>query len=101
VVAAGDGLAHSAQGAAELGLVGAIDGRLGDGLTCALQGRDMICHTKTLFLTAIWREMGCRPEAVGHSALSRFRQLCRVPLQLPILWVFQGGVNEIVWICAR
>lgn len=38
VVAGGDGLAHEAEGAAELGLVGAVDGRSGDGLAGALQG---------------------------------------------------------------
>ena len=38
LVAGGEGLAHDAQGAAELGLVGAVDGRLGDGLTGALEG---------------------------------------------------------------
>ena len=43
-VALGDGLAHGAEGSAELGLVGAVDGRLGDGLTGALEGGDVICH---------------------------------------------------------
>jgi hypothetical protein len=43
-VALGDGLAEDAQGSAELALVGAVDGGLLDGLTGALQGRDMICH---------------------------------------------------------
>jgi hypothetical protein len=38
LVGCGEGLAHDAQGAAELGLVGAVDGRLGDGLTGALEG---------------------------------------------------------------
>ena len=38
VIAGGDGLAHGAEGAAELGLVGAVDGRAGDGLAGALQG---------------------------------------------------------------
>jgi len=38
LVAGGEGFAHDAQGAAELRLVGAVDGRLGDGLTGALEG---------------------------------------------------------------
>lgn len=37
LVASGEGLAHEAERAAELGLVGAVDGRLGDGLTGALE----------------------------------------------------------------
>jgi hypothetical protein len=43
-VAAGEGLAHGAEGSAKLGLVGAIDGRLGDGLAAALEGGYVICH---------------------------------------------------------
>jgi len=43
-VAGGEGLAHEAEGAAKLGFVGAVDGRLGDGLTGALEGGDVICH---------------------------------------------------------
>ena len=38
LVAGCDGLAHEAQGTAKLGPVGAIDGRLGDGLTRTLEG---------------------------------------------------------------
>jgi hypothetical protein len=49
LVAGGEGLAHEAEGAAELGLVGAVDGRLGEGLTGALEGGDMICHGARLF----------------------------------------------------
>ena len=45
LVAGGEGLAHEAEGAAELGLVGAVDGRLGDGLTGALEGGDVVCHS--------------------------------------------------------
>jgi len=66
VIAGGDGLAQKTQGAAKLGLVGAVDGRLGDGLTSALQGRDMICHSKTLFFNPGFvavrgGKLGCRP----------------------------------------
>jgi len=66
VIACGDGLAQKTQGAAKLGLVGAVDGRLGDGLTSALQGRDMICHSKTLFFNPGFvavrgGKLGCRP----------------------------------------
>jgi hypothetical protein len=49
LIAGGEGLAHEAQGTAKLGLVGAIDGRLGDGLTGALEGRYVICHDARLF----------------------------------------------------
>jgi hypothetical protein len=49
LVAGGEGLAHEAEGAAELGLVGTVDGRLGDGLTGALERRNVICHGARLF----------------------------------------------------
>ena len=44
LVAIGDGLAQDAQGAAQLGLVGAVVRGLGFGLAGALQRGDMICH---------------------------------------------------------
>jgi hypothetical protein len=44
LVASGDGLAQGTEGAAKLGLVGAVDGGLGDGLARTLEGRNCICH---------------------------------------------------------
>ena len=57
LVASGEGLAHEAERAAKLGLVGAVDGRLGDGLTGALERGYVICHGDWFFL--------CRPPARG------------------------------------
>jgi hypothetical protein len=61
LVAGGEGLAHEAEGAAELGLVGAVDGRLGEGLTGALEGRDVICHSaRALFFSVGLYSIGNR-----------------------------------------
>jgi hypothetical protein len=58
LVAGGEGLAHEAEGAAELGFVGAVDGGLGDGLTGALERRYVICHgARSLFFSE--GERGC------------------------------------------
>lgn len=43
-VAAGEGFAHGTEGGAELGTIGAVNSRPGDGLAGALQRRNMICH---------------------------------------------------------
>jgi hypothetical protein len=66
-VASGEGLTHRTEGAAELGLVGAIDGRAGDGLAGALEGRNVICHQK-LSCNPDVAGNGCRPEGWnGHN----------------------------------
>jgi hypothetical protein len=57
-VAGGESLAHEAEGAAELGLVGTVDGRLGDGLTGALERGNVICHGARLFSFPVG-ERGC------------------------------------------
>jgi hypothetical protein len=43
-IALGEGLAHEAKAAADAGTVGAVDFSLDDGLTGALERRNMICH---------------------------------------------------------
>jgi hypothetical protein len=48
-IALGDRLAHRAQHPAQLAFVGTIVSGLDNGLTRALQRRDMICHCETLF----------------------------------------------------
>ena len=58
LVAGGKGLAHDAEGSAELGFVGTVDDRLGGGLTGALERRYVICHgARSLFFSS-W-ERGC------------------------------------------
>jgi len=43
-VAGGEGLAHKAEAGTDAGTVGAIDFSLDDGLTGALERRNVICH---------------------------------------------------------
>lgn len=67
VIASGDGLAHRAEGTAELGFIGAVDGRAGDGLAGALEGGNVICHRK-LSCNPNLAGSGCRPEGwSGHN----------------------------------
>ena len=76
LIAGGEGLAHDAQGAAELGLVGAVDGRASDGLTGALQGRHMICHSARLFsfCLGLCRKNGMLEEAVARGSAAALLQ---------------------------
>ena len=81
LVAGGEGLAHEAEGAAELGLVGAVDGRFGDGLTGALERGNVICHGARLFSFPVGLvadgKGGCwRRLVLNLSAVQRF--LCRL-----------------------
>jgi hypothetical protein len=72
LVAGGEGLAHETEGSAELGLVGAVDGRLGYGLTGALEGGDVVCHGARLFSFPVG-ERGCwRRLVLNLSAVQRF-----------------------------
>ena len=53
-IAVDESFAHQAQAAANAGTVGAIDFRLDDGLTCALERRNMICHLLSNPLGSRW-----------------------------------------------
>lgn len=85
-VAAGDGLPKGAQRATKLRPVGAVDDGFDDGLTGALQGRNVICHGTLFFMSlplfpsgpAKWvqasgrqlhspRHTSCKPQVYGNS----------------------------------
>src|SRR5262249_20519949 len=82
----GDGLAQGAEGATELALVGAIDRGLCLCLTCALQRRNMICHSELSFARNMSGELGCRPQAGQKHSLTD-------PLQTLILEKIGVRVN--------
>lgn len=74
-VAGGERLAHGAQSGADAGAIGAIDLGAGNGLTGALQRRDMIGHNVCIILRCPdWGEIRCsgfggwtQPECVRQS----------------------------------
>ena len=70
----GEGFAHEAQAAADAGTVGAVDFRLDDGLTSALERRNMICHCALLVLVLepVSGNLGsrCRGGMLGRKTVS-------------------------------
>ena len=77
LVAGGEGLAHEAEGSAKLGLVGAVDGRLGNGLAAALEGRYVVCHgARSLFFSGWGKgmlgEAGAQRLVLNDGVVQRF-----------------------------